>query len=322
MVTHMTKRPSVGALSAPLVEALVRDAAELRLGIEKTATGATIVDGGIAVRGGLEAGRRITEICLGGLGRANFVADSRFPGWTTAIQITTLDPVTACLGSQYAGWSLSEGDFFALGSGPARALWAKEELFGELGYKDAAESAALVLETDKRPPDSLISFIAKECGVAEDKLTLILTPTTSLAGSVQVVGRVLEVALHKAHAIHFPLERIVDGTGVAPVPPPAADFLGGMGRTNDAVLYGGEIALYVEGPEDEAEQLANGLPSSTSKDHGRPFGEIFAGYNFDFYACDAGLFSPAVVTVTALSTGKSFSAGAFEPGLVEKSFRG
>lgn len=315
-------RPSVGTLAAPLVEALVADAALLRLGIERTATGATIVDAGIAVRGGIEAGRRITEICLGGLGMALIAPDTRFARWHAAIQITTVDPVTACLGSQYAGWSLSEGDFFALGSGPARALWAKEKLFEELGYKDQAPSAALVLETDKRPPDSLIAHIAAECGVAEDKLTLILTPTTSLAGSVQVVGRVLEVALHKAHAIHFPLERIVDGFGVAPLPPPAADFLGGMGRTNDAVLYGGEITLYVEGPEDEAEQLANGLPSSTSRDHGRPFGEIFAGYNYDFYACDAGLFSPAVVTVTALSTGKSFSAGAFEPELVEKSFRG
>ncbi len=318
----MTAKPSVGTLAAPLVEALIRDAATLRLGVEKTATGATIVDGGIAVRGGLEAGRRITEICLGGLGYANFVADARFPGWTTGIQITTNDPVTACLGSQYAGWSLSEGDFFALGSGPARALWAKEDLFGELEYKDKSETAALVLETDKRPPDSLIAFIAKECGLPEDKLTLILTPTTSLAGSVQVVGRVLEVALHKAHALHFPLERIVDGTGLAPVPPPAADFLGGMGRTNDAVLYGGEIALYVEGPEDEAEQLAQGLPSSTSRDHGRPFGEVFAGYNYDFYACDPGLFSPAKVNVTALSTGKTFTAGDYVPALVQKSFSG
>lgn len=318
----MTAKPSVGLLSAPLVEALVRDASTLRLGVETTASGATIVDGGIAVRGGLEAGRRITEICLGGLGQASFVSDARFPGWTTAIQITTADPVTACLGSQYAGWSLSEGDFFALGSGPARALWAKEELYGELGYKDEAPTAALVLETDKRPPDSLISFIARECGIGEDKLTLILTPTTSLAGSVQVVGRVLEVALHKAHALHFPLDRIVDGTGLAPLPPPAADFLGGMGRTNDAVLYGGQISLYVEGPEDEAETLAKGLPSSTSKDHGRPFGEIFAGYNYDFYACDAGLFSPAKVSVTALSTGKTFTAGEYEAGLIQKSFSG
>lgn len=318
----MTTRPSVGALSAPLVAALVRDAASLRLGVEKTAGGATIVDGGINVRGGLEAGRRITEICLGGLGQASFVADARFPGWTTAIQITTLDPVTACLGSQYAGWSLAEGDFFALGSGPARALWAKEDLFGELGYKDEAQTAALVLEVDKRPPDTLIAHIAKECGVAESKLTLILTPTQSLTGTVQVVGRVLEVALHKAHALHFPLERIVDGAGLAPLPPPGADFMSAMGRTNDATLYGGAVTLFVEGPEEEAKKLAEGLPSSTSRDHGKTFGEIFAGYNGDFYAMDSMLFSPAKVSVTALETGKTFTAGEYEPGLIQQSFSG
>lgn len=315
-------RPSVGTLVAPLVEALVADAQLLRLAVERTATGATIVDAGIAVRGGLEAGRRITEICLGGVGQARFCADARFPRWTAAIQITTADPVVACLASQYAGWSLSEGDFFALGSGPGRALFAGEELFGELKYKDVSESAALVLEVDKRPPDTLIAQIARDCGVAEDKLTLILTPTQSLAGTVQVVGRVLEVSLHKAHALHFPLERIVDGVGLAPLPPPGADFMSAMGRTNDATLYGGDVQLFVEGPEDEAEQLANGLPSSTSRDHGRTFGEIFAAYKGDFYAMDSMLFSPARVTVTALSTGKSFTAGAYEPGLIDQSFSG
>jgi methenyltetrahydromethanopterin cyclohydrolase len=318
----MTAHPSVGRLSAPLVEALVRDAGALRLGIERTSTGATIVDGGISVRGGLEAGRRITEICLGGLGRASFVADARFAGWTTAIQITTANPVIACLGSQYAGWSLSEGDFFALGSGPARALWAKEDLFGDLGYKDAADGAALVLEVDKRPPDTLIAHVARECGVAEDRLTLILTPTQSLAGAVQVVGRVLEVALHKAHALHFPLDRIVDGVGLAPLPPRGADFMSAMGRTNDATLYGGAVTLFVEGPEEEAKALAEGLPSSTSRDHGKTFAEIFAGYNGDFYAMDSMLFSPARVSVTALSTGRTFMAGAYEPDLIERSFSG
>jgi methenyltetrahydromethanopterin cyclohydrolase len=315
-------KPSVSKLSAPLVASLIADAEVLRLGIERTATGATIVDAGVSVRGGLEAGRRIAEICLGGLGRVSFAHDTRFPRWGAALHVTTADPVIACLGSQYAGWSLSEGDFFALGSGPGRALAGKETLYQELGYTDSCDSAALVLEVDKRPPDTLIAQIAKDCGVAEDKLTLILTPTSSLAGSTQVVARVLEVALHKAHTLHFPLENVVDGWGSAPLAPPGADFLTAMGRTNDAVLYGGEIALFVDGPEDEAEQLANGLPSSTSRDHGRPFGEVFAGYNYDFYACDAGLFSPALVTVTALSTGKSFTAGGYEPELITRSFGG
>ena len=131
---------------------------------------------------------------------------------------------------------------------------------------------------------------------------------------MQVVGRVLEVALHKAHELHFPLENIVDGTGLAPLPPPGADFMSAMGRTNDATLYGGAVTLFVEGPEEEAKKLAEGLPSSTSRDHGKTFGEIFAAYKGDFYAMDPMLFSPAKVSVTALSTGKTFVAGEYEAG--------
>ena len=82
------------------------------------------------------------------------------------------------------------------------------------------------------------------------------------------------------------------------------------------------VWLFVDGPEDDAKDLAEKLPSSTSRDHGKTFGEIFAGYNGDFYAMDSMLFSPAVVTVTALSTGKSFTAGAYEPKLIEQSFGG
>ncbi|HSI42309.1 MAG TPA: methenyltetrahydromethanopterin cyclohydrolase [Xanthobacteraceae bacterium] len=313
-------RPSVCAMAQPLIDALVADAVKLRLGVSRSPCGARIVDGGIAVRGGIEAGRRIAEICLGGLGHVNIDASSRFQRWGTAIAISVTDPVVACIGSQYAGWSLQEGDFFALGSGPARALWAKEAIFGEIGYRDQASSGGLVLEVDRVPPDSLVEHIARECGLAPENLTLILTPTTSLAGAVQVVARVLEVALHKAHALHFPLERIVDGVGSAPLPPPAPDFITAMGRTNDATLYGGDAHLFVEGPEAEAEALAKALPSSSSRDYGRPFGEIFAACNGDFYAMDPMLFSPARVTVTALETGRSFTAGVFNEMVLDASF--
>jgi methenyltetrahydromethanopterin cyclohydrolase len=311
---------SVAALSAPLVEDLLANATTLRLGISKSPCGALLVDAGIAARGGLEAGRRIAEICLGGLGSVSLGTSGRFPRWGTMVTVTTADPVLACLGSQYAGWSLAEGDFFALGSGPARALWAKEALFQELGYRDRADHACLVLEVDKLPPDVLVARIAEECGIAPEKLTLILTPTSSLAGTVQIVARVLEVALHKTHALHFPLDRVVDGIGASPLPPPAPDFVAAMGRTNDATLYGGDVQLFVTGPEDEARALAEGLPSSSSRDHGRTFAEIFTAYKGDFYAMDPMLFSPARVTVTALETGRSFTFGAFHEDVLERSF--
>ncbi|MCK0196302.1 methenyltetrahydromethanopterin cyclohydrolase [Ancylobacter sp. 6x-1] len=312
--------PSVSALAGPLVDALVADADVLRLSVTRSACGARIVDAGIAVPGGIEAGRRIGEICLGGLGKVGIAASARFPRWSNMVTVTTANPVLACLGSQYAGWSLAEGDFFALGSGPARALWAKETLFGELGYRDTASRAALVLEVDKLPPDTLVAHVASECGVAPENLTMILTPTSSLAGTVQIVARVLEVALHKTHALHFPLDRVVDGIGASPLPPPAPDFVAAMGRTNDATLYGGDVQLFVTGPESDARELAEGLPSSTSRDHGRTFAEIFTGYKGDFYAMDPMLFSPARVTVTALETGRSFTFGAFHEDILDRSF--
>ncbi|HEY9215209.1 MAG TPA: methenyltetrahydromethanopterin cyclohydrolase, partial [Ancylobacter sp.] len=106
----------------------------------------------------------------------------------------------------------------------------------------------------------------------------------------------------------------------APLPPPAPDFINAMGRTNDATLYGGDVHLFVEGPEAEAQQLAEGLPSSTSRDYGRSFAEIFAAYKGDFYAMDPMLFSPARVTVTALETGRSFTYGAFNEVILDTSF--
>ncbi|MEE9139917.1 MAG: methenyltetrahydromethanopterin cyclohydrolase, partial [Alphaproteobacteria bacterium] len=165
-----------------------------------------------------------------------------------------------------------------------------------------------------------IEKVTHDCGISPVNLTLILTPTTSLAGNLQVVGRVLEVALHKVHELKFPLERVVDGMGSAPVPPPASNFLTAMGRTNDAIIYGGTVHLFVTGPEDDAAKLAADLPSWNSPDCGKPFEEVFKACKGDFYAIDGMLFSPARVILTAMETGRSFHAGRVDEALLNKSF--
>ena len=233
------------------------------------------------------------------------------------------NPVVACLGSQYAGWTISDeaSGFFALGSGPARALSRVEDLYKELGYVDHHNAAALVIEGDKAPPSSVALTVAAACGIPAANLSILFAPTGSLAGTVQIAARVLEVSLHKAHALHFPLENIVDGYGVAPIAPPIPDFVKAMGRTNDAIIYGGRIQLFVRGSDDAAKKLADELPSSTSSSYGKPFAETFAEVNGDFYKIDAMLFSPALVTVSNLDTGSSFMAGKLAPEIVEKSFR-
>lgn len=324
MTRPMKHVPSVNQLAAPLVKYLVDHAEELRLAVSRQDNGVRIVDAGIQATGGIEAGRRIAEICLGGLGRVALVPAAAQAAWPWELSVSTAQPVLACLGSQYAGWSLSHGEgkgsFFALGSGPGRALAGKEELFAELAYRDRADSACLVLETDKIPPLPLLDKIAGQCDVSPDRLTLILTPTTSLAGSVQVVARVLEVALHKAHFLGFPLDHIVDGMGTAPVCPPSPDFLTAMGRTNDAILFGGRVQLFVAGEETAAETLAQRMPSEASKDYGQPFAQVFKDAGHDFYKIDPLLFAPAQIIVTCLGTGRSFRAGQLNADLLERSF--
>ena len=316
--------PSINTLTNPLVDYLVEKADALRLGISQLANGSRIIDAGINNAGGLEAGRIIGEICMGGLGTVKLRASTNFKNWSWHLDVHSSNPVLACLASQYAGWSLNHGKgkeaFNALGSGPARAIGSNEELYDELGYRDKADSACIVIEADKLPPVEIADKIAERCGIAADKLTIIMTPTSSLAGSIQVVARVLETSLHKAHALHFPLDKIIDGAGSAPVCPPSQDFLKAMSRTNDAILFAGQIHLFVEASDDEAEQLAKQLPSSASSDYGKPFGEIFKDVEYDFYKIDPMLFSPARVAVSSLTTGNTFHAGAIDLELLERSF--
>ena len=327
----MEYKASVNKLSQPLVNELLNNADKLRLSITKMANGCTVIDAGIQAPGGLEAGRIITEICLGGMGTVSLAHSAYTEKWPLTVNVHTSNPVLACLGSQYAGWSLSHEKYYALGSGPARAMATKtkegvtspvEELYKELGYQDENDKTVLVIENDKVPPIEIIEKVAAACRVTPENLTIIVTPTSSLAGCVQVVGRVLEVAMHKAHALHFPLENIIDGSGSAPICPPHPDFVQAMGRTNDAILFAGQVHIFVKGSDVEAEKLANELPSSTSKDYGKPFAQVFKEYKYDFFKVDAMLFSPASVIVTAVESGKSFRAGRLDNELLNESFGG
>ena len=316
----ITPATSINALVQPLVEALINDANALNLKINQHETGAIIVDAGIEQLGSIEAGRRIAEICMGGLGLVAINNTLTFVNYPASIQVESANPVLACLASQYAGWALQHDKFFSLGSGSARAIAQREDIFKELNYQDTAKKTVLVLETDKIPPNEIIKKVARDTNIKPENLTFILTPTTSLAGGAQIVARVLEVALHKAHTLHFPLKNIISGNGSAPLPPVSQDFLTAMGRTNDAILFGGEVTLTVDCTDIEAEKLARELPSSASKDYGRPFADIFKSVNMDFYQIDPLLFSPAKVTVINLNTGNNFMAGALDEALLSKSF--
>ena len=316
--------PSINTHVAPLVRKIIDNADALRVAVTKGSLGETLIDCGVNAVGGLEAGRLLSEVCLGGLGQVTFQSNDTDDTWPFFATIHTSQPVLACLGAQYAGWSLSvdvDGKKFnVLGSGPARAIGSSEKLFDELGYRDKSDTATIVIEADKAPPAALVEEIAKACKIKPGQLTILFAPTSSLAGTVQVAARCLEVALHKAHELHFPLEDIVDGIATVPVPPPTPGFVEAMGRTNDAIIYAGCVQLFVTGEADVAKKLAEELPSANSKDYGKPFAEIFAAVKGDFYQIDPMLFSPAKVTVSSLTTGESFHSGEIDDAVLRRSF--
>jgi methenyltetrahydromethanopterin cyclohydrolase len=320
----MNNTVSVNAQATRLVESMVADAASLRINVTRGSLGERLIDAGSHCQGGVAAGLRIAEVCMGGLGHVALAPDPATPNWPWTIVVRSSHPVIACLASQYAGWNLSykdeSGSFHGLGSGPARALSRHEPLFEHLGYADSCDSGTLVLESAKPPPRAVVEKVAHDCALAPQQLTFIFAPTQSLAGSTQVVARSLEVALHKTHELGFPLDRIVDGMAAAPLCPPHPDFIVAMGRTNDAIIFGGQVHLFVTGDADDAEALAERLPSKTSRHHGRSFAELFKSVNGDFYAIDPMLFSPAKVIVTAINSGLTFHAGELHPGLINASF--
>jgi methenyltetrahydromethanopterin cyclohydrolase len=314
--------PSVNALAQPLLQRLLDEADALGVVASRDTAGVCIVDAGIQARGSVAAGLLIGEICMGGLGRVGLRAGGH-EGWPTWLEVHSPQPVLACLASQYAGWSLAASKeetggrkFFSLGSGPARALAVKEALYTELGYRDRAAKGVLVLEVDRPPPPVVVDKVLRDCGLAPAGLTFVLTPTTSLAGTTQVVARVLEVALHKAHELGFELHQIVDGSAAAPLPAPSPDGVQAMGRTNDAILYGGRVHLTVRGDDAAARELARRLPSSNARDYGRSFADIFTAAGCDFYKIDGALFAPAEVWVSNLDSGRTWHGGALNMALL------
>lgn len=309
-------------LAWKLLEKLCGNPAFYGVKVERASVGATIVDAGINAKGGFQAGKIITEICMGGCGKAEITNRQYGELELPSIFIYTDHPVIATMGSQFAGWQIKEGEYFAIGSGPARALALKpKEIYEKIGYKDDFDKAVVVLETGNYPPEKIIERLAKDCSISAENLAIILTPTTSIAGSTQVSGRIVETGIHKLSKLGFEPNKILYAWGIAPIPPIRPKFAQAMARTNDAILYGG-IAYYVVAHEDEKElaKIVEKAPSKASKDYGKPFIEIFKEANYDFYKIDSNLFAPAILVVNNKKTGNTFKSGEINSEALIKSF--
>src|SRR5262245_62463453 len=203
---------------------------ELRIAVRQVGS-ALVLDCGIQTEGGLEAGLAMARICLADLGSVKLVPSEIGP----MVQVWTDHPVAACMASQYAGWQVTAGKFFAMGSGPMRAAYGKEELFDHIPGREQAPVAVGVLETRKLPTEEVIAYLSERLHLPAGQITLVAAPTTSLAGTIQVVARSVETALHKLHELHYDLTQVVSGFGSAPLPPVANDTIAAIRRTTDAL---------------------------------------------------------------------------------------
>jgi len=318
----MKKTPSVNQLAWKLLDELVEKAELYGVKVEKTESGTTIIDAGANARGGFEAGRITTEICMGGCAKAAITHQKYGDLDLPSIQIYSDHPVIATLGSQYAGWQISEEGYFAIGSGPARALAKKpKDIYGEIGYKDNFNKGIIVLEAEKNPPANVVEGFARDCKISPQNLAIVLTPTASLAGATQVSGRIVETGIHKLRRLGLDPNVIIYASGYAPISPIHPKFVRAMARTNDAILYGGTAHYTVEHEDDEKlMEIAKWAPSMASEAYGRPFMEIFKEAKYDFYKIDPDLFAPAVVTINNARTGNTFQVGKINPEALRRSF--
>lgn len=309
---------SVNELALEIFENLAEYAEEFNAAYHELDNGARIVDCGVSTRGGYAAGRAFTEICMGGLGEVNFRMGQikEFP--VPFIDVFTDFPSISCLGAQKAGWTMKHNNYFAMGSGPARALSLKpKHTYEVIEYEDDFDSAVIALESDHLPNGEVMEKIAEDCQVDVANVCAVVAPTSSIVGSIQVAGRCVETAVYKLNELHFDTRKIISGFGTAPIPPVRGPKLA-MGVTNDATIYHGRIMLTMKAPD--IKDYLDKIPSTKSKGYGKPFNDIFKEAEYDFYKIDTSLFSPAEVIINEVSEGAVYHTGMVNPEVTLKSF--
>jgi methenyltetrahydromethanopterin cyclohydrolase len=318
---------SVNQRAKTIVVQMINECEALDIHVKRLKNGATVIDAGVEVSGSMEAGRLFSCACLAGLAQVSFTQGNyhtRNPEgvssfWLPMVEVSVSSPPIACMASQYAGWAVKTDRYFAIGSGPARALFADEDIFHKLEYRDRFDTAVLMLEGRQLPDEDLAAFIAEKCGVKPDHVCLLIAPTASLVGSIQIAARSAETGMHKLMELGFDIRKVKAATGLCPLAPVATDDLRAIGRTNDAILYGSQAFFTVAAEDDDVSALIDRVPSSGSRDYGTPFYELFQRCSGDFYRIDPLLFSPARVEINNLNSGRTFRAGTINSTMLQHS---
>ncbi|HEY9245591.1 MAG TPA: methenyltetrahydromethanopterin cyclohydrolase [Candidatus Methanoperedens sp.] len=309
---------SVNEKAMEIAEEMMDWSEELKVKTIELDNGSKVIDCGINVEGGYEAGLMFTDICMGGFGASSITVHKINDIPLAFVDIFTDHPAISCLGAQKAGWRISVDKYFAMGSGPARALALKpKKTYERIRYEDDYDYAVIALESNQLPDEKVIENIAEASHVDASNVIALVAPTASIVGSVQVSGRVVETAIFKLNELGYDTTRISSGSGCAPIAPVVKDDLKAMGSTNDSVIYYGSVFLTVKGFD---ETLFKTVPSTTSRDYGKPFYRTFKDAGYDFFKIDPNVFAPAEITVNDLETGRTYHAGHLNGEVILESF--
>jgi len=284
---------SLNRMATELVDEAIDFAEELAVAVHTLEGDAAVIDFGVDVPGGIEAGLLLSEIQTAGLATVGTRLEQVAGAPLTHVELSTDHPVLALLCAGKGGWELSVGDFEGLGSGPARALVAEEDVFARVGYRDEFDFAVLAVESDRLPDEDVAAAVAERAGVPESGVFLPTFGTASLTGSVVGAARTAELATFRLSELGYDPLDVLSVTGSAPIAPVADGEDAAMARTTDAVAYGGRAHLVVDEPFDRFGEVV----STAGTDHARPFADIFAGVDWELAELPVELFGPAQVTV-------------------------
>jgi len=303
-----------------IVNELIDHQEEYRIKVEKLSCGATIIDTGLEAAGGYLTGLKLTEICLGGLANCWLTYQTYGDIELPTIVVATDHPALSLLGCQLAGWMVKVGSFFAPSSGPARALSLKpKKVFEKIGYKDEHSEAVIVMETNKKPTDEVAQKVAADCKVDPKNLYMVLTTTASMAGSVQVSGRVVETGLYRLEFLGLNPNKVVFASGSAPIMPPHPDVGISTAKEEDALLYGGVGSYVIDEEEAKLQEYATKAPATAWPDYGKTSYEALKAVSFDWSKLDPSFFTIGKLMLTSKKTGKTYIGGKVNPEMLRKS---
>ena len=306
---------TLNRLATELVDEAIDFAEELTIGVHGLSGDAAVLDFGVDRPGAVEAGLLLAEIQTAGLATVQTGVGTIKRSPLTHVELSTDHPALGLLCAGKAGWELSVGDFEGLGSGPARALVAEEDIFGRVGYREDADFAVLAVETDQLPDEEVARAVAERAGVPESAVFLPAYATASVTGSVVAASRAAELATLRLAESGYDPASVLSATGRAPVAPVADGEEAAMARTTDALVYGGAVHLHLEEPVEEPETVV----STAAEEYDQPCAAVFETVDWALADLPVDVFGPAQVTLDVLG-GETHVVGGTRPDLLAESF--